>query len=137
MIAELTAFLGNLRANPNAPDYDEAYANQGQTFKDKAQYERAIEDYDKAINLNPQLPSIYSLRAFAYLSLGEYQNALADLNQAIILDPANRIAYANRARVHTYLRMDEQAMSDIERAVALGFDRSNLELEIERIKADR
>jgi hypothetical protein len=33
--------------------------------------------------------------------------------------------------------MDEQAKSDIEKAVALGFDRSVLEQEIQRIKAAR
>ena len=49
------------------------------------QYERAIQDYDEAIRLNPQLAVAYANRAFAYTSLGKDTEAEQDINLAIEL----------------------------------------------------
>ena len=40
------------------------------------QYKNAIDDYSKAIDLNPDYIKAYYNRANAYLKLGQYQNAI-------------------------------------------------------------
>lgn len=49
-------------------------------------YDKAIEDYSKAINLNPKDFSIYKNRAFAYRAIGEIQKAEEDEKKAESLE---------------------------------------------------
>ncbi|MCA9891205.1 MAG: tetratricopeptide repeat protein, partial [Anaerolineae bacterium] len=51
------------------------------------QYEQAIADYDKAIQLEPQYASAYYNRGLAYYMLNEYDLAIADYEAALKFDP--------------------------------------------------
>ena len=107
------------------------------TYKSMNQFERAIEDYDEAIRLDPQLANAYLGRGVASGALGQYERALQDLDEAIRLDPQNTAAYAGRALVHTLLGKDVEAQQDVDRAVELGLDRSELDSEMEEFKKQR
>ena len=50
------------------------------------EYQRAIEDYDKAIQLDPDLAPAYNNRAWAYYYLGQYTKQAADEAKACSLD---------------------------------------------------
>ena len=58
------------------------------------QYERAIEDYDQALEINPQLAEAYNNRGLAYL--GQYERAIEDYDQA--LEIASRRSLGARHR---------------------------------------
>ena len=47
------------------------------------EYQRAIEDLDEAIRLDPQAAIAYNNRSAAYRPLGEYQRAITDYDVAI------------------------------------------------------
>ncbi|MBK8539507.1 MAG: tetratricopeptide repeat protein [Ardenticatenia bacterium] len=47
-----------------------------------------MEDYSRAIELDPKYACAYCNRGDAYAKLGEYQRALKDYSRAIELDPA-------------------------------------------------
>ena len=49
-------------------------------------YQRAIEDYDQAIRLDPNNALAYNNRGVAYRSLGKYAEADADKAKACSLD---------------------------------------------------
>ena len=69
-----------------------AFNNRGYAFKFKGDYDRALEDYDQAILLNPAYANAYNNRGVIYRLKGEYDRAIADYDQAIWLDsnvPAN------------------------------------------------
>ena len=42
----------------------------------RGEYEQAIKDYDKAIELNPEYATAYNNRGNAYAKLGEYDKAI-------------------------------------------------------------
>ena len=67
------------------------------------QHQRAIEDYDEVIRLDPQLALASYNRGSAYDDLGQYQRGSQDYDEAIRLDP-HADAYADRASSYT-LRM--------------------------------
>ena len=49
----------------------------------KGEYDKAIADCNKAIELDPELALAYFDRGFAYMELGEKEKALSDFEQCI------------------------------------------------------
>jgi tetratricopeptide (TPR) repeat protein len=62
-----------------------AYNNRGAAFMNKGEYDEAIADLDKAIELSPEFAMAYSNRGAAYINKGEYDKAISDSNKAIKL----------------------------------------------------
>uniref|UniRef100_UPI00258A1BFB tetratricopeptide repeat protein n=1 Tax=uncultured Brachyspira sp. TaxID=221953 RepID=UPI00258A1BFB len=58
-------------------------------------YEEAIEDFDKAIKLNPDNTDAYNNRGFTKENLGLYEEAFKDYKKALELDPNNKYAMSN------------------------------------------
>ena len=52
-------------------------------------YDRAIQDYDKAIQLHPSYAAAYGNRRYAYGQLGQNAEADADKAKACSLDKQN------------------------------------------------
>ena len=73
-----------------------AYTNRGNAYLGKKDYDRAIADYNKAIELEPKLAAAYANRGLAYGAKGDIDGAIADLDKAIDLNPKLAHAYANR-----------------------------------------
>ena len=53
----------------------------------------AIADFNKAIQLDPNLAGAYNNRGVVYSETGKYKPAIADFNKAIQLDPNLADAY--------------------------------------------
>jgi tetratricopeptide (TPR) repeat protein len=58
---------------------------------------QAIEEFSKAIRLNPKYQYAYFQRALVYEQLREFQRSLADYDRAIFINPKYSKAYNNRA----------------------------------------
>jgi|GEM_PF-3913387 len=67
---------------------------------EQGNYYKAIEYYNKAIEIDPNHPFAHNNRALAYFRLGEYDKAFSGYDKAIELKPDYAIAYANRGEVH-------------------------------------
>ena len=61
----------------------------------------AIQDYDKAIQLDPHSARTFHNRALANSQLGLHSKALEDYDRAIELDPNFEHAFCNRGAVRT------------------------------------
>ena len=73
-----------------------AYSNRGHTYGSQGNLEQAIEDYTRAIELEPNSPLAYSNRGVAYYEQGNLEQAIEDCTRAIELNPNNDQAYINR-----------------------------------------
>ena len=60
----------------------EAYYNRGNTYFSKGEYDRAILDYNKALEINPMDADAYNFRAATYYHKGEYGKAWEDVHKA-------------------------------------------------------
>jgi Tfp pilus assembly protein PilF len=69
-----------------APDVATDHLNRGQTYLELGEYEKAIQEYDKAIQLDPNYALAYHHRGNAYRELGIKGKAYADKMQACYLD---------------------------------------------------
>ena len=59
-----------------------AYNNRGNHYTRNGEYDRAIQDYDQSIKINPNYPKAFNNRGVAYQKKGEYERATKDFDEA-------------------------------------------------------
>lgn len=79
----------------------------------------AIEDFTKAIALEPKCALAFFNRAVTYRDLGQRQRAMADLQNAVELEPKDATSYYLRGCVLMELSEYENAVADFSRAIGL------------------
>ncbi|HMF19409.1 MAG TPA: tetratricopeptide repeat protein, partial [Gemmataceae bacterium] len=73
------------------------HASWGLTHLNGGEWDKALADYNKAIELAPKNAGLWGNRGKAYHGLGQYDKALADFSKAIELAPKNALAWNRRA----------------------------------------
>ncbi|MHC4251953.1 MAG: tetratricopeptide repeat protein [Planctomycetota bacterium] len=97
-----------------------AYASRAHSEKNAQDWDRALEDFDTAIEIAPEHSIVYLSRAGLYRDgLKDYNRALADCSSAIALDADDGAAYIMRASVHHLMGDLDSALSDYTRAAEL------------------
>lgn len=108
----------HLDAQPDRVGAAKAY-RLGKQWADKGEWEKAIKEYDKAIELDPEMDTGFHARGTARLHLREWDKALKDLDEAVRLNPRHAIAFNNRG-VAWYQKGDlDKAMADYDKAAEL------------------
>jgi tetratricopeptide (TPR) repeat protein len=107
--------------------------NQGIDKASQKDYQGALADYTRSLQIDSQDPNIYYSRALIYVELGEYEKAIADYSKAIDFkyNPLS-IPYYNRAIAYRYKQDVQAAISDFNKSLLLDpnyadayFDRAN------------
>jgi tetratricopeptide (TPR) repeat protein len=93
--------------------------NRGNAYYYKGQYDRAIEDYNNAIELNPNYTHAYYNRGLAYYQKVQYDRAIEDYNNAIELNPNYTHAYNNRGNAYYQKVQYDRAIEDYDKAIEL------------------
>ena len=70
------------------------YLNRGIGYRKLNQIRRAIQDYNEALRLNPNLYQAYGNRGLAYEQLGKKQLAIRDYRKVLSLRPGNSFGTA-------------------------------------------
>ncbi len=103
---------------PNPTDA-KTYYQMGNDYYEKADYDKAIENYNMAILLNPVFSEAYFNRALSYYQLKNFDKSVADYTKSMELDPQNPIIYNNRGDAF-YRKQDFQsAIKDYDKAITL------------------
>lgn len=100
---------------PNAA----AYFKRGYECGERKDYDCAIENYTKAIELNSLDASAYINRGIAYSNKGNNDLAIIDLNEAIELDPRNVGSYISRGAAYVITGKRDEAIKDFTKAIEL------------------
>jgi tetratricopeptide (TPR) repeat protein len=95
-----------------------AFSNRGNAYQAEGDYDRAVIDYDQAIQLNPNDPIAFSNRGNAYKRKGDIDHAIADFSEAIRLNPKFAEAFANRGLLKLK-RGDADANQDLATAKSI------------------
>jgi len=101
------------------PEWDICYIYRGIAKIELGDYEGAIEDYDKAIELNGEMKTSYFNRGIVKGKLGDYEGEIEDYNKAIELDGEDADAYYNRGIAKKNLKDYEGAIEDYDKAIEL------------------
>ncbi|MCP2727674.1 tetratricopeptide repeat protein, partial [Symplocastrum sp. BBK-W-15] len=118
-IKQLTAALSEGKANKAALDPAFIYFYRGTAYNNKGDFDLAITDYNKAIQLNPKLAEAFYNRGVAYGSLMKYNSAIADYNKALKLNPKFADAFINRGFAYSEKGEYDRAIADYNEALKL------------------
>jgi tetratricopeptide (TPR) repeat protein len=97
----------------------EVYSNRGSAFLKLNELDRAIADFDRAIQLEPGNAIRYYNRGTAFSWKHEGEKAIEEYSEAIRLRPDLAPAYANRAREFELLGERDRAITDYRTALQL------------------
>lgn len=76
------------------------YNNRGIAYGNMGDYDKAIYDHNKAIELDPTFAKAYNNRGLDYVNKEDNDRAIVDYNRAIELDPNYVLAYFNRGATY-------------------------------------
>jgi tetratricopeptide (TPR) repeat protein len=96
-----------------------SFLDRGLLFSSRGDYEMAIEYYNEALRLNPNLVAAYFYRGYAYNEKRDYDRGIVDYTQAIRLDPNNAFTYYNRGYGYYNKGDSDQAIADYSQAIRL------------------
>jgi tetratricopeptide (TPR) repeat protein len=97
----------------------DAYTNRGQEYYTIKDYDKAIADFDRAINLNPRTILAYGNRGNAKSAKGLVDAAIADYTKAISEDPNYTAAYTGRAMEYENKGEKARAIADYKKAISV------------------
>lgn len=117
---EAISYLGT--AINQDPDFFHAFYERGLLFGYKGEFDRAIADFTRSLELNPNDPEAYNNRGLTYArGKNLLDKAIFDFTKAIQIDPGFADAYNNRGIAHSKKSEAKQmACSDWKRACDLG-----------------
>ena len=104
-----------------------------QAYGNRADYQRAIADASRAIELDPKCTDAYANRGRAFLATGRLDSAVRDCTRAIELDSKCAKALASRGEAYDALGQLDNALQDYTRVIELsvpGGGRSEFHLRV-------
>jgi tetratricopeptide (TPR) repeat protein len=118
---ELKKIYGITVRNPSVTA-SEAYAcvKRGVELFRKRQYEKAIQEFTKAIDLEPRYFNAFYNRGCSYLAKGNHEKAIEDFSIAIAINPKYGDAFFNRGLAYGKKAQLEKANADFQKACELG-----------------
>lgn len=95
------------------------YYREQAAFKAK-QFQRALDDIDKAIELSPKDLTYYAEKAVVNLRVGRYEEAVKVLNDVLVIDPKYAEAYRLMGICQIQLKQNTDACASFAKAKELG-----------------
>ena len=100
------------------PEDPQAYRMRGNAFKELEDYETALEDYTRSLELEPEA-YWFNRRGLTYEEMKQFPQALQDYQKAVELDPQWAVAYNNRGYVKARQKDFAGAKADFETSLKL------------------
>jgi len=95
------------------------YYNMAIAYSKQGEFEKAVAEYDKALNINPEYLLAYQGRASALTMVGEYSAAIDDYDKALDKNPYFTSAYKGRGVAKAILGYFDDAIFDFSLALEL------------------
>ncbi len=86
-------------------------------YRDLGQHEKAIDDFNRALQIDLTHSEVYILRGFAYVELKQTQKALADFAYALKLGSQSPEIFSGLSLAHSRIRKYDKALFYINQAV--------------------
>lgn len=102
-------------------DYNSAYHYYkiGLEHFQRKEYQKALNSFNKAIEIHPSLKDVYVFKGTCNTHLNNTSQAMQDYNKAISLDPISDFAYQSRGSLKSNLNDYRGALQDYNIAISL------------------
>lgn len=108
------------RKNPQLlKENAEQYYQRANNYFENNEYLLALEQLNKAIEINPIYSQAYTRKAEIYLKQDNYNQSISVLNEILSWLPNDHNTIANRAKVYAFAENWDKAMLDYNRAIEL------------------
>ena len=101
--------------NPDKPTLFTAYYNRGVAYFRQGDYDHAVEDYTKALELSPDEAEVYFDRGIAHSHNREFDHAIYDYTQALIRKPNYAEVHHNRGVAYRIIGKHDKALRTLTR----------------------
>ena len=101
------------------PETPLAYVNRGLVYENRERFDKAIEDFSKAITLDPLLDAAYNNRGMVFGKTGRFDMAIEDFNRAIALNPSDPTAVNNLGIIYGKAGSFDKAFEQFNKALLL------------------
>lgn len=102
------------------PNDAKFYIDRGVAYGQKGQFEQAIADFTKAIEIDPKSTDAYFNRAVAYAKKNQHDRAISDYTKALQTGPKDAGTYYYRGIAYLEKRQFDQAADDFTNAIEIG-----------------
>jgi tetratricopeptide (TPR) repeat protein len=123
-----------------APNKSRSYKGLGFEYEKKGEYDKALAEYDRAIELNPWYDEVYYNRGNIYAMRHDLDRAINEFSRAIELKADYYMAYHNRSLAYAMKGMYNEALVDINKSIqfdptyALAYcNRANIYCRLQRL----
>lgn len=113
---EFTLWNDSVRKSPGKA---RPYNNRGYAWFNLGQYQEALDDFDKALQLDSDFEDAYANRGALLLMAGKMDQAESDLKMSIKLNPDNADAYINLGNLYVKMKQFNQAEKSFEKAESI------------------
>ncbi len=95
------------------------YITQGIDKSQQGNSKGALDDFTKAIQIDPQNDVAYVQRGKVRFDLGDDKGALKDCDQAVVINPRSSQAYNDRGNIRAAMGNEQGAIQDYTQAIAV------------------
>ncbi len=120
---------------PAPPDFSSFQRKADGNFV-KGEYDLAVVNYSKAIDLNPKESSIYLSRGLVYYNRKFYDLAISDYGKVIEINPKEMMAYYYRGDSYEKLGDLQKAADDYKKVLELDSTNETAKANVQRLEAE-
>jgi Tfp pilus assembly protein PilF len=102
-----------------APNKVRPYNNRGRAYGNRGEYDKAMNDFRRAIDLNPRCAEAYYNLGLVFALKGDDDTAIKHYDQALKFYPNYAAAYNNRGLVLANKKQFDRAIKDYEQALRI------------------
>jgi tetratricopeptide (TPR) repeat protein len=102
-----------------------AHLNLGNTYYKNGNLIAAIEEYQKALAIDPRLAGAWSSLSGAYIRTGRTEKGLETIERALAIEPNNANFLSSRGTIYSRLERFDEAASSFEAAIRVQPDHSD------------
>lgn len=119
------------------PGQTESYWKRAYAYHQRGQYELAIGDYTRAMELDAELQYLRINRAQSYVCLGQFASAFLDYDQLIAQNPDSSTcasAYFNRGTLYEWMESYQAAVKDFSMVLEIEPNNSQAQQHLDNIR---
>jgi tetratricopeptide (TPR) repeat protein len=100
-------------------DLAEAFSNRGRAYYGKGDLDRAMADYDRALDIDASSAVLFYRRCVLHLFWSDYGHAIDACTKSLALDPDFAVAFNGRGNAYAAKGDTDRAIADLDQALKL------------------